>query len=311
MAVELVERASAPVAARPHISHTQVSMFDECSLRWWLSYVLKIRKPQSIQMMVGGSIHNVLEENFRQKAITGVDLSADELLDKFVSAFDLRILEGSCDIPPNKEPGTFKDAGVAILQRYLETTAIPIQPRLIKLAGMKEPMPAVELELRRPIKGTDFDFLGYIDQWTVDNVIVDYKIVAKRWGTADIESKGRQGTAYAYLIDSIYPELIDNGLVSDFHICVRSAERPQVQVVSIKQDRAMVEGYARRLVTVVDQMKLVGAGKVEPQCKSGYCSDKLCQHYWECRDWQYGRLEYDEIPKSVWTVREDNNEEAE
>lgn len=78
---------------RPHISYTQVSMFTECTLHWWMEYVCGIKKRKTIQFAVGDLIHKALARNFRQKALTHTDLPIDELVDEYHSMLDLSLMK--------------------------------------------------------------------------------------------------------------------------------------------------------------------------------------------------------------------------
>jgi hypothetical protein len=259
-------------------------MFEECSLRWWLRYVCKIRKGQTIQMMTGDGVHQMLAENFKQKAVTGLDLTFHELSDKFSTFFDLKVMEG-VDIPDGKIPGQYKDGGLAVLRNYLREMAPPMIPRMVKLDGVFKP--AVELEFRKPIPYTNYDMLGYIDIWLYEGPVVDYKVVARKWGAKEIPHKSRQALAYDFLIGHAEP--------FQFHVCVRDAVKPVVQAVDANFTDADVEGYVRRLWGVLNEMEQVRSGDLEPRTSTSYCSKLMCQHYDECRAWKLGIFDPDDI----------------
>jgi len=253
-------------------------MFRECTLHWWMRYVCEIRKPKSIQIAVGSAVHEVLARNFRQKAVTRVDLPIDELLDEYATLFDLMLAEGA-QTPANKTSTSYRDAGLATLQEYLTTMAPSMYPRLITVRGTSEP--AVEMELRVRILQTDYDMLGYVDLWLEDGRAVDYKVCASKWSARDLEKHKRQVLAYCMMLGSIVP--------FTFHICVRDEIRPRVQELPCTdisdQD---IESHLDDVRVALVEMEALRRGDVKPIPKSGYCNEQLCSHYWECRDWKYG-----------------------
>lgn len=277
MAIDIVKGMPAQ-AVRPHISHTQVSMYDECTLRWWFRYVCKIRKQQTIQMLTGDVVHRMLAENFKQKAMTCMDLPLEEMLDNFVQLFDLKVMEG-VDIPVNKTAASFREAGLNVLSFYMKHVAPPLVPRMVKLAGTDEPIPAVEIELRRRIPETDHDMLGYLDLWLYEGPIVDYKVVSKKWGKKDLMTKGKQALAYYLLLGRVEP--------FEFHVLPR--DNPQLQTVKINHYTEYdLQSYTHHLWDVINGMEMLKRGEIEPAPKDGFCSEHLCQHYQQCKEWKYG-----------------------
>ncbi|MHB1455609.1 MAG: PD-(D/E)XK nuclease family protein [Armatimonadota bacterium] len=260
-------------AERPHISYTQVSMFTECTLHWWMEYVCGIKKRKTIQFAVGDAIHKVLAGNFRQKALTHTDLPVDELVDEYHSMLDLSINEGM-DIIGIKPLNTFKDAGVAVLENYMRTMAPSMHPMMID--GVT---PAVEIKLRRRIPDTAIDMLGYIDLQLDTGICIDYKVHSKKWYRGDM-NRCRQALASCFLLNKRVP--------FTFHICVRDAVRPVIQVVEANFTQKDVDGYISHLWNVIDDMEKIRTGEVEPTPKDGYCNEYLCRHYHECQIWKRG-----------------------
>lgn len=305
MAVQLINGLPVKSTGRPHISHTQVSMFDSCMLHWYLRYVCKIRKPSTIQMMVGTVVHEVLAANFSQKAMTGVDLEIPALLDAYSAGFDKRANDHSaCELQVGQIPGDFKDAGAALLAKYMIEVAPPLAPALTKLPdehGVMVDSPIVELELAREIPGTGVDFVGVIDMREYNGKVIDYKVVGKKWGKNDADKK-RQAIAYGFLLDE--------EISGEFHVGVRSAAKPIIQIVPAPVTRYDIDGYVGHLWDVVEAMKVVANGDMEPRVSSGFCNEKLCQHYYECRDWKMGTLEVTPDPGNWVATESETIEEA-
>lgn len=264
---------------RPHISYTQVSMFTECTLHWWMEYICGIKKRKTIQFAVGDVVHKVLARNFREKALTHTDLPVDELVDEYHSLLDLSINEGM-DIIGMKSLNTFKEAGAIVLENYMKVMAPSMHPMLINGS-----IPAVEIKLRRRIPDTAIDMLGYIDLQLDTGTCVDLKIHSKKWYRGDM-GRCRQALAYCFLMREPVP--------FTFHVCVRDAAKPVIQEVNANFTQNDVDGYITHLWGVIDDMEKIRTGETEPMPKDGYCNEYLCRHYMECQQWKRGMFNQDD-----------------
>src|SRR5271170_6969492 len=80
-----------PPAARPHISHSSISLFQSCSLRHFFKYTLRLPEPTvSASLIVGSGLHAGIEHHFRELLVGNPPPSLDTLLDVFWSAWHER-----------------------------------------------------------------------------------------------------------------------------------------------------------------------------------------------------------------------------
>ncbi|MHB1455392.1 MAG: PD-(D/E)XK nuclease family protein [Armatimonadota bacterium] len=278
MITVLQEKPTGVSIERPHISYTQVSMFTECTLHWWMKYVCGIKKRKTIHLAVGDVIHRILARNFRQKAVTYTDLPVVEMLDEYYTLINLSIDEG-LDIIGDKPLHTYKDAGAAVFEKYIVEMTPSMHPMMIGN------VPAVELELRRRIPETDYDMLGYIDLQLDTGTCIDYKVNSRKWYKGDMD-RCRQALAYCMLFGEPVP--------FSFHVFVRDAEKPAIQEVPAAFTQEDVDGYISHLWSILNDMELTRTGEIEPAPKDGYCNEYLCRHHAECQKWKYGIFDPDD-----------------
>jgi len=257
-----------------HISHSQVSNFDKCELQWWLKYVKGIQKPPTVYMLLGQCYHKALALNFEQKLLTGVDLPVDDVLERFSSAFDTAVSDGSINGVAGQNFEALKEPVSRLLAHYYhEYVREKMEPVL------------VEQELSVSVPGVDRQFVGVIDLQLSDGRMIDFKISSRKWQNSEV-SENKQATAYAML----YGIDID----FEFHIGLRGNKIPAVQVLKMRRTQQDVDDYIRYLQGIVARMKGLESGDSAPVAYTGFCSEKICQYYQECRDWKYGRGDWAE-----------------
>ena len=268
-------RSTATLLANPfegisqHLSHSQVSMFDKCQLAWWLKYVKGIQKPPTVHMLLGQSYHAALAHNFNQKTVTGVDLPVKDVIQRFHSTFEQAVREGRVAPVSGNDYDSYRDPVAKLLAHYYREY---VKDRM-------EPL-LVEHELTIPVPGIDRQFVGIIDLQMSDGRMIDFKISSRKWQDSEI-TENRQATAYAML----YGIDID----FEFHIGLRGLKNPAIQILRMRRTQDDVDAYIRHLQGVVAKMKELEADNTDPVPYTGFCSEKMCQYYQECRDWNYGR----------------------
>lgn len=258
-------------AVAQHLSHSQVSMFDKCQLAWWLKYVKGILKPPTVHMLLGQSYHAALAHNFNQKRLTGVDLPVKQVIQRFHSSFEQAVAEGRVAPVPGDDYDSYREPVAKLLAHYYEQyVKDKIEPLL------------VEHELTIPVPGINRQFVGIIDLQLSDGRMIDFKISSRRWQDSEI-TENSQASAYAML----YGIDID----FEFHIGLRGLKSPTVQILPMRRTQDDVDNYVRHLHDVVAVMKELESGNTDPTNHTGFCSEKTCQYYQECRDWKYGILD--------------------
>jgi len=239
-----------------HISHSQIDMWLRCPKQWEYRYIHGIKTPPSGALVVGSCYHKALELNFRQKVHSFKDLPVEECMDNFVDAWDL-VTENEEDIQwQGSSPGHLKDQGVALIDKYIDTTAPTVQP--------------VEVEQRFECRIGDTGFVYIMDLLDDNNAVIDHKTSSKMYVQSDVD-KSLQASAAAYVLDR--PIIFYN------HVAVKSA-RPQIQIVRTIRIRRDIQWWEDLALGVLSEMK---SGIAPPRPGGWWCSPKWCGYWPMCR----------------------------
>ena len=197
------------------ISYSQLSMFNECPLRWKLNYVddLSISEP-SIHLLFGTAMHEVIQtwlEVMYHDSIKNVDkLNLEQRLhDKMYERFQIdkeAYGKNPCTLEEMKE---FFNDGVAILDFVKKKRADYFQKRQYELVGCEVP---IEVMLKKDIK-----MVGYLDivlrhKPTDTITIIDIKTSTRgwnKWMKAD-KNKTQQLLLYKQFYSKQYGTPIEN-----------------------------------------------------------------------------------------------------
>ena len=197
------------------ISYSQLSMFNECPLRWKLNYVddLSISEP-SIHLLFGTAMHEVIQtwlEVMYHDSIKNADkLNLEQRLhDKMYERFKIdkeAYGKNPCTLEEMKE---FFNDGVAILDFVKRKRADYFQKRQYELVGCEVP---IEFMLEKNIK-----MVGYLDivlrhKPTDTITIIDIKTSTRgwnKWMKAD-KNKTQQLLLYKQFYSKQYGTPIEN-----------------------------------------------------------------------------------------------------
>ena len=197
------------------ISYSQLSMFNECPLRWKLNYVddLSISEP-SIHLLFGTAMHEVIQtwlEVMYHDSIKNADkLNLEQRLhDKMYERFQIdkeAYGKNPCTLEEMKE---FFNDGVAILDFVKKKRADYFQKRQYELVGCEVP---IEVMLKKDIK-----MVGYLDivlkhKPTDTITIIDIKTSTRgwnKWMKAD-KNKTQQLLLYKQFYSKQYDVPIEN-----------------------------------------------------------------------------------------------------
>ncbi len=197
------------------ISYSQLSMFNECPLRWKLNYVddLSISEP-SIHLLFGTAMHEVIQtwlEVMYHDSVKNADkLNLEQRLhDKMYERFQIdkeAYGKNPCTLEEMKE---FFNDGVAILDFVKKKRADYFQKRQYELVGCEVP---IEVMLKKDIK-----MVGYLDvvlrhKPTDTITIIDIKTSTRgwnKWMKAD-KNKTQQLLLYKQFYSKQYGTPIEN-----------------------------------------------------------------------------------------------------
>ncbi len=166
------------------ISYSQLSMYNDCPLRWKLNYVDDLRISESnIHLIFGTAMHEVLQEyleNMYYSSIKNADvLNLEEMLrDKLVEQFKLAE-ESDGKAPCTKEDlQEFFQDGCDIIDFFRKRRADYFQKRQYELIGCEVP---IDVDLKNNVK-----IVGYLDvvlkHIPTDTItIIDIKTSTRGW----------------------------------------------------------------------------------------------------------------------------------
>jgi len=196
------------------ISYSQISMFNECPLKWKLNYVDKLRVSESnIYLVFGTAMHEVIQtylEVMYNDSVKNADLlNLNEMLrDKLIEQF--KIAEETDGKPPctKEDLQEFFQDGVDILDFVKKRRADYFSKRGYKLIGCEVP---IDLAITPNIK-----MIGYLDIVILDEITNKIKIYDiktstmgwNKWQKKD-ENKTQQLLLYKQFYSTQYNHPID------------------------------------------------------------------------------------------------------
>ncbi len=261
-----------------HISNSQVSAYQGCSLKYYFHYVEK-RKSESlgIALFFGSAVHSALDLYYSSRR-NGKAESLESLKEAFESSLSLDL--ENADVPvsytknmPDRDSAI--NTGLSLMEVFYEN---------VDLKGWK--ILGVELPLSAPLftgegERTDFDLVGIIDlllkNENGDLLIVDHKTAAKSMNQADA-NEDTQMTAYSYLL-ACNGYIPPAGVVEcrfDVLLKLKSPRLQQMHTIRTKEDR-------RRFARIADMvLKGIDNRIFYPQ-RSWMCS--CCDYSEACSEW--------------------------
>ena len=157
--VEVVQPANAKLPKR--VSFSQMSLFQQCGLKYFFSYIDSWREPPTAALAGGSITHDVIERLYRLPNEERTLPKAMEILREHGPKF-LQQTEYKKFAEDNQMKHSVKDA-IEGLFKVEDPTALTVQPEHL------------EMELSVEINGVNF--FGKVDRFTQDGVnrVTDYK----------------------------------------------------------------------------------------------------------------------------------------
>ncbi|MDL1966276.1 MAG: PD-(D/E)XK nuclease family protein [Candidatus Desulfofervidus auxilii] len=239
-------------ATMPHLSVSQINMYLRCGLQYFYRYVMGMKLPPAGAMVLGGGVHKVIEEDYKEKKEKGQNKALSEKQDMFVEEFKERIKEA--ELREDEKPEEMEKQGVGLIKVHHEEVAIATEP----------------LEVEQPFEihfeGKDYSLIGRIDLVTIEGVI-DHKTASRKYNQNQVE------TDLQLPIYSFVTGINDVG----FDVLVKT-KKPAVQKIRAKCDEAKakrVKAYIAKVAEAIERQVFLPA-----QPGSWVCSPKWCG-YWE------------------------------
>ena len=244
----------------PHLSVTQLKMYLRCPLQYFFRYVCGLKVPPTGDLTLGKTVHQSLDDNYRQKIKSHTDLPISDVTGLFSEHWDREAQ--TTEFQKDEKPGNIKDEGVSILNTYFKYVAPTVQPV------------DVEREFLIDTPTTTVPIKGYIDLVDDQGWIIDHKTTKRSYPDNSI-AKDIQLTAYAMAYRALQGRN-ENGVRLD--VMVRS-KQPRMQQLYGKRTEADIGRFLRL------------AEQVERGIKSGvfYPADNytcgICGYQGMCEKW--------------------------
>jgi RecB family exonuclease len=243
-----------------HLSASSIDTFLRCPQQWAYRYVDGLKRPPSIAIVQGSSLHKAAEHNYAYKVETHEDLPTEEVLDVCRDAF-LKESEAVEDWEDSK-PSVALDETIGITTAYQTELAPSVQP----------------VHVEREIVLTDdswrYPILGYTDVED-DSRVIDIKTAGKKKSQSDLDSSLQGGI---YLLHRHRAGLPEN---MDWHVAVK-AKTPSVQVISRQRvDHVHTVRFVARVQEAIDVA--LKSGVFAPALPgSWHCSERFCGYWSIC-----------------------------
>jgi len=116
------------------LSGTSLQTFLRCGHQWYLAYIVQLKSPPNVRMVLGIAAHSAVEHNMAQKVITKTDVTAEEMVDVFSDNFDGHV----GDVEDDEDHGKAKDDGIGLVKLHRREVSPLIQPVWVEEAGQLE-----------------------------------------------------------------------------------------------------------------------------------------------------------------------------
>ena len=247
-----------------HLSITQIKMYLRCPLQYMFRYLKGLKMPPVGAVVLGKSIHKGLEQNFRHKKQTKIDLPLNKVLEAYSAFFDqTRKKEEEIDWE-GENPGKVKDEGIGLIKVYHKDVAPPIQPL------------AVEEEFELGFENVAYTLRGYLDLVDQFKRIRDTK-TARRSYPQDAAQTDIQLTAYNLAYKYLKGEEPKSLC---FDVMVRT-KQPKIQTL---QSPPRTQGQLTRFLKLLGSIaRAIKTGIFYPCENQQVCS--WCGYKEICREW--------------------------
>lgn len=251
----------------PHISWSRISQYLQCPKKYEYQYIRGIKAPISPPLLLGTIFHAAVERNYRQKIVTGKDLSLNSMADITTEEFH-KSIEQEHTLPPDFNASKVLEDAKRFVVLHQEQIAPYRKPALVEQGF------SIELWQGCPMK-----FVGFWDMIEADGTIVDNKTYsAMSCPDQDGIDRDLQFSAYSYAFRKISgkPEA---GLRMD--IIVKNRVHPKAVMLHTTRSEDDLKWFFLVVEPVVRGI-LEGRFPRNPLAK--WCGRRFCHYYDLCYD---------------------------
>lgn len=254
---------------KPHISHSQLSMYWRCPEQYRRRYMEGETLPPGIALMTGSAIHKGAEINFRQKIDSHKDLPVDDIVEISTAAFNVAKSGGYTLSEDETQQG--RDV---VLGEATDQTAALAKVHATEQAPDYQPV-EVEHLTRIVFPHATHDLLAITDLRDDQGRLTDIKTAAKRKPQSAVD-ESVQLTIYAAAYS------IEHGFQpSEVRLdTLIKTKTPGRQVLSSKRDH---RDYAVLVHRINVTLSAIEAGLFPPCVPDSWqCSDRWCGFFRTC-----------------------------
>lgn len=264
---------AAALTGRDYLSHTQVTTFQACPLRWYFAYVAGLPQEQvAAGLVFGGSLHAALERHHRAMLEGESSVTADELLAAFDAAWQPQAAV-PIQFSSKEDADSLRDQAARMIGAFLES----------EFAQPAGTILAVDDEFRGMVLPDTPDLLARVDLVLLTEealVIRDYKTARARWDAAKVAEAAGQLLLYGELARMHLAEGDDRPIRLEF-VVVTKTKTPTVERHVVPPDE-QAQARTRRVIRQVWQA--MAAGHIYPNPSPLNCAG--CPFQQACRNWE-------------------------
>lgn len=247
---------------RGYLSYNQIRLYQNCPLKYYLTYVKEIQFPINDKIYLGIVFHAVLEQYFAKK-IAGEEPEKFQVIDMFNDLF--QSMENDNPVVWDAPKGKLKDRGIAFTRYFLKEMAPAIEPLM------------TEKELETVIPELNIKIKGIIDLVEQDFSITDFKTTTAKWSKSRISNSLLQMIIYKYLFEKNFGDVNPNLLYRIIYS--KNAVGIRHQEVKIKGDDVDYEKMLKIIGYVAENISK-GVFYENPSYMCGFCEYKeICQEH--------------------------------
>lgn len=240
--------ATAQTGSRPRkrsLSATMINSYLHYPRQFERRYIQGIKDPANGAMVQSKAWHRTVEENYRQKIASGVDLPLTQIQEFFAATFDQAFAAEKIVFRRGETAAKLKEQGLAIAAAYHQAIAPKVRPLLIE-------------ERFRVSLGDDFphDLVGVWDLVDQDGMVIDHKAFARAPSQEEADDNVQLGIyALAYRLRT---GKFEKGLRLDIIVKKKPPQPLQLSTTRTNEDCRRLLGICERLAQALK------AGGVDP-----------------------------------------------
>ena len=256
------------VSDKPHLSQTQLTMYERCGEAYRRRYIENEKIPPGIAMAKGIGVHGGSKANFRQKIESHQDLPKNEIIEIAVSEYDQTLKRGIALTPEEETIGyskvtaDTKDSVAVLSSLYADEVAPEYQPAIV--------------ELEQKIELSDIDIIAKLDIADDRDIIADLKSTKKKKSQNDVDGD-EQLTFYSlafYGQTKRLPSAVRLEVLVD-------KQKPERQMLESFRDMVDLDIIIARMNAMLDGLK---KGVFVPALASSWsCDPRYCGYFPTCR----------------------------